>query len=260
MMSGRDRLAYELPTEAFDDVRDSVPTGEQVSTRRRPRLSVAERYRIADLGLHLHGLRWIDDVHRADPVQLCAVYQSRDISPRDLRATDVREADRRRAGHPERDPRVHDSVFVDVVQVSDERERPTDCPSLVRLAFLDKCPVFGADPLQIPLAFLFELLWRVEDRELVTFTRSRTDHRELPDQVIESGSEVVEDVAHDHAEPRRRIERRLAMRANANYLLAGIRVRFHLEQVALLFDEPTRFTVEGFQMIPGPRYLLPAAV
>jgi len=82
----------------------------------------------------------------------------------------------------------------------------------------------------------------------------------LPHELIEGRSEIVENVADEDAESERRVECWLASGSQPNDLLAGLRVRFDDQGVLLLLGESSRFAVDGFEMIPGPRYLLPAAI
>jgi hypothetical protein len=70
----------------------------------------------------------------------------------------------------------------------------------------------------------------------------------------------VKDVSGKDAEPNRGVDRRLSTRSHEYHVLAGIRVLFEHQAVSVLFDETPALVVQGFEMIPGPRYLRAATV
>jgi len=58
-------------------------------------------------------------------------------------------------------------MLVGIVQLGNDSEGVSVLPSWVRLKRLELCPQLLWNAEQVPALFLFEGVWRVEDRELI---------------------------------------------------------------------------------------------
>lgn len=253
------RLAYELACEGFDDVGHDVSHVEKIQASQRDGLGITEQYRVANIGLHLH--LGVFGLPRQDAVDLCAVFKARPIAALDLCTGNAGQVQRGRSRHAELRTGVDYPVLVDVVEDREGVEVVTFERSLVRLVRLDLCPKLRADPMEIPFAGLFELLWRVEDRELVPLSRPGADHGESPNKMIQRGSERVENLPHEETQPDGWVYRGLTGRMESDDLLGRtMRIVLDRQHVTVRIAESAGFSIKGFEVIPGPRYLFPTTV
>jgi hypothetical protein len=111
------------------------------------------------------------------------------------------------AHHAER--RVYDLMLVDVREVGENGERMARrfLATTEGLRALDHRPVPRAQAGDAPIGHRLELLFRLgRNRELRGVVRRLAiEQRHLPRQVVEGGAEVVQAVAEDHAQPKRRL-------------------------------------------------------
>ena len=267
----RERL--EEPIETVDESTD-VPANMLDGTERDLRGHVAKRWLNGERALHTH--LWVRSrLGEAHTDDLCLLYQRkrlvRDAVVHDdgvrVDADDVFE----RGPAGEHQSVQEGTVLVGVAEEGEDDEFVTGrvfehFPAIVRLRFLDECPCLAAngDALQGTGAFLgifggsdtaVEVIDVGGYRELGPSAGSVSFQQdELPNEMIQGGSDVLDGVAANQTESRRR--RQLVDRWVDEHDVPGS-VKGVLEElwVGIRLEEDAKFLIQNVQVFVGPTEL-----
>ena len=274
------RLSAKKPLGTFDDLADEA--GDFVADQGEGRLefSIPERWIEGDCAIHAHlNLRVRPGFGESEAQNFCLVFQRQRQRSVPLLQKDgggiPLDHTLHRLSASESHVDMEGSVLVGIGEPVKDGELVcsgvhTEFPSLVRLQVLDECPSvsFGIDAFQGAGSRLLlagpDLTDKVVkvgvDGEEVPAPRPLPafGEHELPDEVIQSGSEVVNRVSADDAEAQRR---RLLERWANTYLVPGS-VKVHVERhfVGVCFPEDAPFMVEDARVFPGPLNLAAGSI
>jgi len=206
--------------------------------------SVIERYCGGEFDLHIH--------FRTDEGMVCAAY----------RFGDCRETGVGFVGGPEDDDGVvpldafEFPVFVAVGNLS---EGAAPFASCVRLQSLDCCDMCGIDALEVTrLNPTVEALFVICKRKLrIALLNAGIELGELEDEIVESASEVVGDLANQHADRQRRTN---ALAHIRDEIVRGLRVELRDNGILLFYEPIGEVVTQISKCFLCPRYPYDRAV
>jgi hypothetical protein len=256
--------ATDVPTQVLDGAERNLLRGR-----------VAKRWLDGKSALHAH--LWVRSrLGEAHTDKLCLLYQ-RERLVRDpvvhedgirVEVNDVSE--RGRAGNHQL---AHEgTVLVGVGEEGEDNEFVTDgvfaqFPAVVRLRFLDECPCLAVngDALQGTGGFLggSDAAVEVVDvegyRELGRSAGSVSFQQdELPNEMIQAGPDVLDGVAANQTESRRR-RQRLSGWVDEHDVPGSVKGVLEELSVGIRLEEDAKFLVQNVQVFVGPTELEPGA-
>src|SRR5215207_4000240 len=268
----------EEPIETVDEATD-VPANMLDGEERNLVGSVAKGWLDGKLALHAH--LWVRSrLGEARADNLCLLYQrERLVRNSVLHDFGVRVAvdDVSERGSAGEHQLTHEgTVLVGVGEEGEEAEFVNvgvlaHYPAIVRLRFLDECPCLAVngDALQGTGAFLgvfggSDAAVEVVDVEgygepgpsagPVSFQQD-----ELPNEMIQAGSEVLDSVAANQAESRRR-RQRLSRWVGEHDVPGSVKGVLKNLSLGISLEEDAKFLVQNVQVFVGPIELEPGAV
>lgn len=258
----RARKGYES-TEAIDDVSDlNVEQLERVGVDLGG--LIAERWLKDKAVLHAH-LRVQSRIREPQPQDLCVAFRRQGFGGDSViqevgcgvPANDIGNGNVCGEQHVDKEG----AVLVHNVQLVEDGERYcVRCKALVRLRSLDSCPglPLGIDsmkgtrtPLFLPLRNVhLELFGVGEDGESAPLTRfvARRKH-DLPDEVIQGGSQAVDGVSADDAQAQRRL---LNYWAHVHDVPRAVHGVIEGSSVGVGFKEGVQFGIERVEVFFRP--------
>lgn len=255
------------PKVVKDKLADEVSNVPQSSD---PNASAAKRYLDGELALHIHVPR--NSIGRAqylNPDGICAVFQSAGPDSHfDNHAIETAHVDSDIGGSTHwrgQSCRVDDAMFVAVPKRGEDAEFVTlrSAPSFVRLSRLNDCNMTRIDafqsvrPVAVPcmsFLFLFSRFLQHTDGELIPVGWPVSGQaNELPDQMVEAGTHVMNRLASDNAEAGRRVPDILVGEDLPFSPLVWLRGDF----VGVAFDVIGKFVSEEIQLLLRPVELGP---
>ena len=273
----RERL--EEPIETVDEATD-VPTHMLDGAERNLHGGVAKRWLNGKSALYAH--LWVRSrLGEAHTDKLCLLYRRerlvRDAVFHDagIRRVDVNEVFERGLARE-----VHlahkGTVLVGVGETGEDDEFVmggvlAQFPAVVRLRFLDECPCLTVDgeALQGTGAFLgtygdSDTAVEVVDvggyRELGPSAGSVSFQQdELPNEMIQAGPDVLDGVATNQAQSRRR-QQRLSGWVDEHEVPGSVKGVLQELWVGIRLEEDVKFLVQNVQVFVGPTELEPGAV
>ena len=271
----RERL--EELIETVDEATD-VPTHVLDGAERDLHGDVAKRWLNGKSALHAH--LWVRSrLGEAHTDKLCLLYERerlvRDAVVLDdgirVEANEVLERGSTREGHL-----AHEgTVLVGVGKTGEDDEFVmggvfAQFPAVIRLRFLDECPCLAVngDALQGTGAFLgifggsdtaVEVVDVCGHRELGPSAGSVSFQQdELPNEMIQASPEVLDGVAANQTESRRR-QQRLSRWVDAHDVPGSVKGVFEELSVGIRLEEDAKFLVQNVQVFVGPTELEPRA-
>jgi predicted small metal-binding protein len=143
-------------------------------------------------------------------------------------------------------------VLVDVVEVTEggEREIVVQISPWMRLQQLDRCNVLVAEARESSTTDLpAELLRGVTDRELrCVAVIGASETRELTDEIVQHGAQIVDEVSKDQAE----LERRLLAHPYTEHLPSVIETVIWDDRVRFTFREGSEFRPKRVKVFARP--------
>ncbi|HEX7400174.1 MAG TPA: hypothetical protein VF302_10420 [Candidatus Limnocylindrales bacterium] len=233
-----------------------MPEIFEVDVVERP---LAERYREADVDLHVH-VRLLSS-NGLPPVDLCAVAQglvARYASNPDVAQATTRHRDSRKTGLAMKSG-VNQAMLVRVTELSEDRERilsgSLDLPSEVRLRRIDDCPIglVYASEVDISVAQREwvpgidrpEVLISLQlDRVLNPFLAGFAGRGERGDGVIERRAEILDEVAKQQRPIRGRLPKNVKV---TNPPSVAIEIGDDL--IGLVLDEDSDTVIQSVQVL-----------
>lgn len=259
----RERLGEWL--ELADDIRYGRRDLVDGRHQRNPTTGgIGQGYERGSFACHLH-IVLVDRGSGGTPCEYCAAFQRRpdasgelDVKEGSLESLAVNQHVAVGAKHG-----ADGSVFVDIGKFPqlDERVKPTPVPSVVRLVPLNDCPMRGGDFVEI--VTFPEQLGRVGDGKLntrgllgcvpVAFVEGK-----LPDHVVQSASQIVDEVPEDHC-PTHDVPVRHGV--NPEQVVAAFRIVLGPKTYLVAFDREKidGFAIKGIAVRFCPFDLGPAA-
>ena len=268
------RHRLEELIETVDEATD-VPTHMLDGVERDLLGSVAERWLDGKSALHAHLWVW-SRLGEAPTDKLCLLYRrERLVRDEVLRDADIRVKanevlERGSAG--EHQLAHQGTVLVGVGEEGKEAEFVNGgvlahFPAIVRLRFLDECPcvAVNGDALQGTGAFLGVSDATVEIVDVGSYGEPGPSagsvsfqQDELPNEMIETGSDILDGVAANQTEPLRR-RQRLSRWVGVHDVPGSVKGVLKDRTVGISLEEDATFLIQNVQVFIGPSELEPRA-
>jgi len=259
----------EIPDNFFDSIIDERKCIHYRASL-NPRITFPELYRESKIRIHLH-LLGIGNGQFGDYCAIFGYYPIPDFSPCKT-ITQIETIFSSNAGaifknDPSQITRTIEdetvqvtngtnqqdiSVFVTVIDTPEYSESiPTfPLPSLVRLAPLNQCPVFGIDASKVSIFTIGILTRAIRDREIQmpTSVIRRRQLTELVNQEIKSGASIVGEIT-DNTTP---LDGGRMIDFSLQSIIRWLRVGLEREGIGVRLLKPVDFELEGIEMLLCP--------